>query len=141
MTQKFTLIWNPKSSCSLKKKLGDIEKCESGVYMIKPELSSNLSGVVEGCKIHLLKSVAKPEVFVLSQNQYGKPKIKRDKAGKEIWQDHKYSDGRVVIYPEGHPEAGEIVKVPVFEKKPLASVIESDQNDLIAYINSLVGKI
>ena len=134
---KFTLIFEPKKTCALKDLLGDPDDCANGVYVVKPELSSNLSGVIEGCEIHLPRAGAKPELFILEQKQYGRPPIKLDANNKPIMQDHKNSAGKTVVYPEGHAEGGKPIRVPVYEAKPLQSTLVADANEISVYLNSL----
>lgn len=142
---KFTLIFDPNKICTLKDSLGDLEECETGIFTVKPELSSNLSGVIEGCKVHLPKAAGQSELFILEQKQYGKPPVKRDAAGKPIMKEHKNSSGKTVVYPEKkmdgkpHPEAGKPVMVPEYEKKPLHSTITVDAGELSAYLTTLEG--
>lgn len=142
---KFTLIFDPKKTCILKDLVGSDEVCEEGVFTVKPELSSNLSGVIEGCKIHLPKAAGKDVLFILEQKQYGKPPINKDAAGKPVMKEHKRSDGTTVVYPENkvdgtpHPDAGKPVMIPEYGDKPMQSIITVDAGELSVYLTSLEG--
>ncbi len=141
---KFTTIWEPNKTCTLREKLGDQDKCETGIYVIKPEKSSNLSGVVEGCRVHLFKSIDNPSVFVLSQKQYGRPPIEKDENGVDMEVQHTKSNGELAFYGQDYSIKklrGKPIMVPVYGPKPLQSIIDVDEDELVSFLRDLEGKI
>ena len=129
---KFSVIYDPKQTCSLKTALTDPDDCHDDFYVIIPATSGFGDEVVKGCSLHLprISLAANSNLVTLEFDQMTKPRHQRAEDGKTR-----------LFHPPKNPDTPNEELEPVMAREVQRRDVIDLQNVIDYLINEFKPKI